>query len=136
MRLLLDTSILNPLIRGRPTVLERAQQAVRRGDDFLLASLVHFELTRYLELKGAAQLSRAYNKVTRFWTRIDLSFADWDEAALIWDERHQKGKAVSDLDLLLAVLARREDAVVVTANARHFDQLGVALDDWTLEATR
>ena len=84
-----------------------------------------------LLLKGAALLSRTYTKLTRFWTPIDLRFSDWDEAASLWAERHREGKAISDLDLLLAVLARREGAALVTANTRHFEGLGVVLQDWT-----
>jgi predicted nucleic acid-binding protein len=130
MKFLLDTSTLNHLIRGRQSVVELAEARVRRGDDFLLASPAHFELTRYLELKGAAQLIRSYRKLTRFWSLVDLTFSDWSEAALLWADRHREGRAISDFDLLLAVLARREDAVLVTANTRHFEGLGVALEDW------
>src|SRR5262249_27301374 len=126
---------LNHLIRERPAVAEIAAARVRRGDELLLAAPVHFELIRYLELKGASQLIRAYRKLTRFWTLVDLTFSDWSEAALLWADRHREGKAISDLDLLLAVIARREDAVLVTSNTRHFEGLGIALEDWGRSAS-
>jgi predicted nucleic acid-binding protein len=132
MRLLLDTNTLNYLLKGRPPLLERMAERAQEGADFLLAAIVHYELRRYLDLKGAHRLARAYEVLMASWQRLDLDFSDWDAAAQLWAERHRAGRAVSDLDLLLAILARREGAVIVTSNTRHFEGLGVALEDWTL----
>jgi predicted nucleic acid-binding protein len=131
MRLLLDTNTLSYLLKGRPPLLERMAERARQEADFLLASVVHYELTRYLDLKGARRLARAYESLTGSWQRLDLGFSDWQAAAQLWAERHRVGKGVADLDLLLAILARREGAVIVTSNTRHFEGLGVATEDWT-----
>lgn len=132
MRLLLDTNTLNYLLKGRTSVLDRMSERVEEKADFLLAPIVHYELKRYLDLKGAHRLVRSYETLTASWPRLDLHFSDWEAAAQLWAERHRAGKAVSDLDLLLAILAQREGAVVVTTNTRHFEGLGVAMEDWTL----
>ncbi len=42
---------------------------------------------------------------------------------------------MSDMDLLIAVTARQEGAVLVTGNVRHFEGLGISLQDWTTAAT-
>jgi len=108
------------------------EEGVRQGADFLLASIVHYELTRYLNLKGAHRLTRAYEDLTGSWQRLEVGFADWDAAAQLWAERHRAGKAISDIDLVLAILGRREGAVIVTSNTRHFEGLGVAVEDWSV----
>ena len=41
---------------------------------------------------------------------------------------------MSDMDLLIAITARREGAVIVTGNVRHFEGLGLTLKDWTVPA--
>lgn len=129
-RLLFDTNTLNYILKGRRPVLDRYEQAVQADCTFLLSPVAHYELARYLLLKGAHRLARDYNRLTASWERCDLAFEDWETAASLWAERHRTGDSVSDLDLLLAILARREEAVLVTTNIRHFGGLGVSLEDW------
>lgn len=71
--------------------------------------------------------------MTAGWQRCEPSFEDWDEAARIWAERHRTGQGISDPDLLLAALARKWNATLVTNNTRHFEGLGVNLEDWTVQ---
>ena len=131
MPLLLDTNTLNYILKDQPLVVERLDEAMEKGESFLLASVMHYELTRYLELKGAHRLLRLYQNLTATWQLCTLSFEDWDDAARLWAERHRSGRSISDFDLLLAVLARRWGAVLVTSNTRHFEGLDLRLDDWT-----
>jgi predicted nucleic acid-binding protein len=88
-------------------------------------------VTRYLDLKGARRLTQLYQGLVDGWQRCDLTFDDWTEAARLWAERHRLGRSVSDFDLLLAVLARKQEAILVTSNTRHFEGLGIPLQDWT-----
>ncbi|HEY0510496.1 MAG TPA: hypothetical protein VGH73_01245 [Thermoanaerobaculia bacterium] len=74
---------------------------------------------------------RTYEQLTSSWQRCDLSFGDWRDAAHLWAERHRAGQSISDFDLLLAILALREEAVLVTSNVRHFEGLGIRLEDWS-----
>ena len=131
MNLLLDTNTLSYILKGRAVVLERLERAIRAECTFLLGSVAHYELIRYLDLKRASRLLRLYQELVSTWEPCDLSFDDWVEAARLWAERHRAGRAISDLDLLLAVLARKHGAVLVTSNLRHFDDLGIPLEDWT-----
>jgi len=61
--LLLDTNSLNYILRKRPSVVARLQSAKEEGCRFLLASVVHYELSRYLKLKGADRLTRLYQRL-------------------------------------------------------------------------
>jgi len=130
--LLLDTNTLSYTLKNQPPVPDRLAEAVDQGHSFLLASVAHYELTRYFHLKGADRLLRLYRQLTASWQRCEPSFEDWNEAARLWAERHRAGQGVSDPDLLLAVLAQRWNATLVTANTRHFAGLGVTLEDWTV----
>lgn len=93
--------------------------------------MAHYELTRYLRLKGAHRLLRLYDQLTAGWQPCEPSFEDWNEAARLWAELNGSGRSISDPDLLLAVLARKWSAVLVTTNTRHFANLGIPLEDWT-----
>ncbi len=129
---LLDTNTLNFLVRGRPITVARFEEAVDQGRSFLLASVAHFEFCRYLTFKGASRLGRRYEELVKGWERCTLSFEDWTLAADLWAERQRTGKSISDMDLLIAVLARKHEAVLVTNNTRHFKDLGISLEDWVV----
>lgn len=130
MRLLPDTNTLNYLLKRRQPVVDRFQEATDRGAEFLLSSVTHYELTRYLDLKGARKVMQAYERITVSWRRCNLEFEGWNDAAGFWARRHRLGRSISDLDLLLATLARRENAVLITSNVRHFVDLGISIEDW------
>jgi predicted nucleic acid-binding protein len=83
-----------------------------------------------MKLKGASRLMDLYNQLVEFWLPCNLGFEDWNDAALLWAERHRVGKSISDLDLLVATLARKHKAILVTSNTRHFEGLGLILEDW------
>lgn len=131
-KLLLDTNTLNYLLKGNAPVADRLEEANGEGASFLLATPAHYELTRYLDLKGAHRMRRIYSQITSSWQRCNLTFEDWSTAARLWAERHRAGKSIADMDLLLATLALREGSVLVTANVRHFEGLGLPVENWTV----
>ncbi|HSS52806.1 MAG TPA: hypothetical protein VLX28_28010, partial [Thermoanaerobaculia bacterium] len=81
---LLDTNTLNYILKNRQPVEDRFQKAMEDGARFLLASAAHYELTRYLELKGASRLMDVYVRLVESWLPCNLSFEDWNAAALLW----------------------------------------------------
>lgn len=131
MSLLLDTNTLSYALKGRQPVLDRLEKAAWEGRTFLLGSIVHYELLRYLKLKGSHRLLRLYDQLVSSWSRCGLDFEDWSEASSLWAERHRLGRPVSDFDLLLATLARKHGAVLVTSNVKHFKDFGLLLEDWS-----
>lgn len=56
--LLLDTNTLSFALKGHEAVLARLEDAGEQGRGFLLAPVAHFELTRYLDLKGASRCQK------------------------------------------------------------------------------
>jgi predicted nucleic acid-binding protein len=130
--LLLDTNTLNYILKRRQPVLDRLQEAREAGSRFLLAPIAHHELTRYLELKGSHGLMRLYRDLVEPWLRCDLVFDDWSSASRLWAEIHRSGRSISGFDLLLATLARKHRAVLVTSNMQHFKNLGLDLEDWAV----
>jgi len=132
MELLLDTNTLSYIIRGRQPVLDRFEESARQGNTFLLSSVAHYELQRYLNLKGSSRLMRRYESLVAHWQRCNLLFEDWNHAALLWAEHHRAGRSIADPDLLIAVLALKHDAVLVTSNTKHFEGLSLSLTDWSL----
>jgi predicted nucleic acid-binding protein len=131
MRYLLDTNMLNYLLRGEPTV--RSAFITIRGDEqnlFLRSPVVDYEIRRYLLLKGATRNLTQYEALTAHWKDTGFDNEDWLQAASIWAKHHRTGMSITDADLLIAVSALRHDAILVTNNERHFRGLGLHLENW------
>ncbi|TCT20105.1 PIN domain-containing protein [Thiobaca trueperi] len=130
---LLDTNILSYLMRGHPGVRARFERVRRSADDaFVLSPVVDYEIRRYLLLKGATRNLAQYQSLTLKWLTPVFDDAHWEHAIRLWAERHRGGKPIADADLLIAVTALRQRAMLVTNNTAHFDGLGLDLEDWSL----
>ncbi|WP_295402979.1 PIN domain-containing protein [uncultured Thiocystis sp.] len=130
---LLDTNILSYLMRGHPGV-RASFETVRRSADaaFVLSPVVDYEIRRYLLLKGATRNLAQYQSLTALWLTPAFDDAHWEHAIRLWAERHRIGKPIADADLLIAVTALRQRAVLITNNIAHFEGLGLDLDDWSV----
>jgi predicted nucleic acid-binding protein len=124
-----DTNAVSDVIKKNPTMVARLREY--QDEHVLCLCLpVHYEIRRgLLAISATAQL-RVYDTQVRSqfaWTR--LKDADWEQAARFWAETRRKGKQLSDADLLLAALATRLGATIVSAD-EDFDALPVKRENW------
>ena len=129
---LLDADMLNYTVKDVGNVNARLRQAVNTRAQIVISQVAHFQVTRYFKLIGASRQLAVYNSIIAGWQRIELSGADWDNAADIWAARARIGRPIENADLLIAVAALKIGATLVTNNTRHFEGLGVPLENWTL----
>jgi len=132
MTYLLDSSTVSLLLRaeGNPEVVEQLARAEAESAEFILCPVVAYEVRRGLEHRGSARQLADFRAIEDVWEWNDLQRADWLFAARLWAQRRAEGRPSSDADLLIAAHAARLDAVVVTSNVRHFEGLGVEVEDW------
>jgi len=94
-----------------------------------LCSPVAYEVMRGLLRTNAINKTRLYEKFASQLTRVDLTEADWKQAAQLWADMTSKGKQLSDVDLLLAALAMRLNAILVSSDA-DFGVLPIRRENW------
>lgn len=100
---LLDSDIVNYLIKNRDQVVEKYDAAVARNESFVSSPVVEFEVTRYLMLRSMNRLLRRFNVLTRRWTPTSVTADDWTAARDLWIVRNRAGRPIDDADLLIAV---------------------------------
>jgi predicted nucleic acid-binding protein len=130
MKLLIDTNIISYILREREPVLSRFTEALGADNVFLSSDVVDYEIRRYLVLKEAKRQLERYEALSRNWLPVTVSRDDWRAAANLWADLHRAGRSIEDRDLLIAVSALKERAILVTNNTRHFEGLSVPLADW------
>ena len=116
-RYLLDTNHLGEAIGRVSMVRDRIQQLSRQGDIFGTCVPVRWELLVGVVLrKDAASARRRLGglcQVVRLWP-IDLAIAD--RYAEIYHELQKAGRALSQVDILLAAMARHLNATLLTTD--------------------
>lgn len=73
---------------------------------------------------------RMYEEQVRpLFSWVPLIDDDWEQAAQFWSDARRKGKQLADVDCLLAAIAVRLNAIIVSADD-DFDALPVNRENW------
>jgi tRNA(fMet)-specific endonuclease VapC len=133
MTALLDTNTCIFLLNGNSTAVRRHFES-RSPGDIALCSVVKAEL-----LYGAHRSSRVDANLQRlklfFSPLACFPFDDHcaEHCALIRADLTAQGQPIGPNDLMIAAIARANDAILVTNNLREFSRVaGLRLEDWTV----
>lgn len=126
---LLDTNVVTAILRGDPGVSAHLRARVNENARILFSVLVYYEIKRGLLRRDTWHRLAVFEELVRHWEWLDVQRYHWDAAAALWARCRNKGIAVSDVDLLLAVQARHASAVLVTHDG-DFEYLDVECEDW------
>jgi predicted nucleic acid-binding protein len=128
---LLDTNTVSQWLSpvGQETQ-NKINELITQNHRIALCQPVIYELVRGLLWKQAPRkLSILREKILPQLEKVDLLETDWLQAAQFWAETRRKGRQLSDADLLLAAIAYRLGAVLVSHDT-DFDALPVILEAW------
>jgi predicted nucleic acid-binding protein len=127
----LDSNIISYLIRNNETVCTRYYNAVSGGSRCVIPLMVYYEVRRGLLANDAHQRMRSFENLCADLGVDNLTVADMNTAAEIYAARKQNGVGIDDADLLIAAQSITRGYILVTHNARHFDDIdGLTIEDW------
>ena len=126
---LLDTNMVTAILRSDLVVLEHLRARAREDVRILFSVVVYYEIKRGLLKRDMTRRLAAFEELARHWEWLDVERHDWESAAVLWARCRNEGIAASDVDILLAVQARRAGAILVTHD-RDFEYLDVVREDW------
>ena len=91
-----------------------------------------YELARgLLWRKAASKLTLFREKILPQLEYVSLEEADWQQAAQLWATTRQRGRQLSDMDLLVGAIAIRLDAIIISRDV-DFDALPVKRENWAI----
>lgn len=131
-RYVLDTNILTALLRYETKSIEHTARAAAANAEILLCPIVFYEALRGLLHRDAQKQKQHLLNYAAAFIWADFDRADWEKAADLWAALRSQGMQVGDADLLIGVYAIQREAVVITANERHFVPLGVQTENWLI----
>lgn len=127
MNYLLDTNIVTAIIKGDPHAV--AQFLSHSADVIFLCPPVYFESMRGLVWKKALIQIAALQTLQSQLGWIPVIEQDWTLATQLWVNTVSRGRQLDDIDLLIAALAIRQNAIIVSAD-KDFDALPVSRETW------
>lgn len=126
----LDSNIISAILKKEQIVLDRLRAKLAGNDEVIVCPFVYYEVFRGLLDRGASKQLEALNSLVTLLSWLDFNRDIWAAAAEGWAKAKKAGSHHDDPDLLIAYHARHFDAVVVTANVRHFENFGVEIENW------
>lgn len=125
-----DTNAVADYLNQVDSTSESIKVAIRSRHFIYLCYPVIYETQRGLIKVNAKRKATVFEDefVPQFIT-IGLLRVDWEQAAQFWADAVSRGKQHSDVDLLVAAIAKRLDATVITADD-DFDSLPVKRENW------
>lgn len=130
---ILDTNAVADYLNHFNPTYQKIRDAILAEHDIYLCHPVIYEVVRGLVKANASRKRRLFEQeFTSLLIDLPLTEADWQQAAKFWAETRSKGLQLSDVDLLIAALAKRLNAVIVT-NDEDFQALEVTCINWRQE---
>jgi predicted nucleic acid-binding protein len=111
-----DTNAITDLLKATPNMVARVR-TVQETHILCLCQAVDYEIERgYLWRGAAGQIERYRTEIKPRFQWLPLADQDWKRAGELWAGTRRHGKQLSDIDLLIAALALRLNAVIVSAD--------------------
>ena len=133
MRYALDTNTIIHILRQTPSVLDKFNAAVDRGDEIIIPPIVHYEMLRGFKCKPAPKKESAYIALIKRFPVGELTIDVLECGADIYSELYNARLTVEDADLLTAAFCITGRYTIVTNNVKHFNVINNLLfEDWTV----
>ncbi len=125
----LDTCIVIAYLNGNQEVAEKLKLYL---PDITISSFVLGELL--YGARASARSSENLEKLMEFRQFVDI--ADFDERSADYYSKirfslRKKGRPIGEADMLIAAIALADNAILVTDNTRHFENIDdLSLENW------
>ncbi len=127
---LIDSNTIADFLSRQSTTLHHMQMSIAQGDMLGLCRPVHYEVLRGLLWRDAPAKRRQFDRsIGLFFSWIELTEEDWIQAARFYATTRKSGKQLADTDLLLAAIAQRLGATIVSSD-KDFDVLPIHRITW------
>lgn len=128
---LIDTDIVSYFLKGNEKVFIKFQEYLNHFDSINICIITYYEVLSGLNFKNATKQLQIFENFCANTTILNITRDSVKKSAEIYSEQRMKGKAIDDIDILIAGIAISNDLTLITNNTKHFGKIGVLeLDNW------
>ena len=132
VRYCLDTNVIIDFFRGDDFITDKIRELSSDELFFTAVSLCEIFRGIYLYSKNEEQ-EIELRDVQIFLQTVKVLSLDIDscrEFGKIFAELKKKGKMTQESDLMIASIAKTNNAILVTRNKKHFENTGIKIEVW------
>ena len=127
----LDTNTLIRLLSRDEKVIERRDNAVIAGCNFIIPPAADYEIQRGLLYSPSPRKEKIYSSLRRHYGVGIMTPEMWVRSAQIYVELRKKGFTVGDDDIFIAAFCLLSGHTLVTRNTKDFENIaGLRQVNW------
>jgi|SRR3989344_3338181 len=127
----LDTSIIIEIFRGNRELSEKIDNLKLLGNLFYLTPITLCELFKgaFLHVNSNTKIDQI-NKFISYFEILSFDIDSCKEYGYLYYKNRNLGKMIPDFDLMIASITKSKEVVFVTKDKKHFNNLGIKLEEW------
>lgn len=119
---IIDTNVMIPFLKGELEAVNKVNE-VAKNDQVIITVITAYELLKGARLSSKPQENlEDVKKAISSMQVLDFSAAACEEASSIFYEMKKSGKMISELDILIAAIAKTNDEAILTRD-QHFKSI-------------
>ena len=129
----LDTNIIIHYLRKEPKVRRNFNLAVDNNGNFIIPSIVNYELMRGFRIHPAPGKEAAYRILINegYCDIVEMNSSSLKRAVDVYEDLYRKRLTVDEMDILIAACCLENNCVLVTNNVRDFKNVnGLLIENW------
>lgn len=131
MKYVLDTNVVTAILKKESPVANELKNVLNSDGEVIICSVVYYEIKRGLLYQDTKRYLDFFEALVDTLNWRDVARADWEEAASIWTSRRRNGQPYEDdADILLAAVARLDQAILVTRDSSGFPESDLTVQSW------
>jgi len=142
VKYLLDSDIVTCILRRKNkadlSIIQKFQNVLRANARILVCPIVFYEVARGLYHKDAQKQLSALEVLVEESEWCEFDSETWDAGARLWADCRKNGTPTGhglDKDVLIAAQVRKQNAILVTNNDRHFKYLDITYENWQIQTS-
>ena len=129
---MLDTDMISYYFKGNQSVVKKVDEYLETFPQIKLSIISYYEVVSGLKFKGASKQLQIFEAFCSENEILGLSVDCAEIAGDIYEKTRKLGKAIDDIDILIAAIAIRNELSLITNNTKHFENIDdLVLGNWT-----
>ena len=128
---LIDTDIISYFLKGNEKVFLKFKEYLLQHNSINISVITYYEIMSGLTFINATKQIEIFENFCNTASILNLTKDSVINSAKIYSKQRSKGKAIDDIDIIIAGIALSNNLILVTNNIRHFEKVeGLKIENW------
>lgn len=127
----IDTNIITAIMKKNEQVKRKLQEVAFCGKEVFINGISYYEIKRGLLAANAIRQLSDFNEISKGFKILFLDNREiFDKASEIYADLKQRGRLISDADILIASMSLIQNLILVSADNDFREIKGITVENW------